>query len=39
VRKADKIIVLSNGEKKEEGSHEDLFALKGLYFDLVMKQE
>ena len=31
VQKADKIIVIDKGEKKEEGTHHQLLALNGLY--------
>ena len=38
VRDADKIVVLDQGRIVEEGTHEDLVKLKGLYFNLVRKQ-
>ncbi len=34
VRNADKIIVLEKGEILEEGTHDELLALKGRYFEL-----
>ena len=38
VRDADKIVVLDQGKIVEEGTHEELVKLKGLYFSLVHKQ-
>lgn len=38
VRHADNIIVLDNGSVAEQGTHEDLTALKGKYFELVRNQ-
>lgn len=38
VRNADKIIVLENGEVVEQGSHNDLTALQGKYYELVKNQ-
>ena len=38
VQKADKIIVLSHGEVVEEGTHQQLLALKGTYHKLVNAQ-
>lgn len=38
VKDADKIIVLSNGIIAEEGVHEDLVSLGGIYADLHFKQ-
>ncbi len=38
VQHADKILVLSHGEIKEEGTHEQLLALKGRYWNLYMLQ-
>ena len=38
IRKADKIIYLSHGEIKEQGSHSELLKLKGRYYDLYMLQ-
>ena len=34
----DKIIVLDDGKISEEGTHEELLAMKGYYFDLFEKQ-
>lgn len=31
---ADKIIYISNGEVKENGTHQELIAKKGSYYDL-----
>ncbi len=38
VQNADQIIVLSKGEIKEKGTHSELLALKGLYFNLCSLQ-
>jgi ATP-binding cassette subfamily B protein len=38
VKFADKIIVLEEGNIVEEGTHDELIALKGLYKDLYEKQ-
>jgi ATP-binding cassette, subfamily B, multidrug efflux pump len=38
VRGADRIIVLKNGAIVEEGSHEQLMAIQGDYFELYNKQ-
>jgi subfamily B ATP-binding cassette protein MsbA len=38
VKNADQIIVLSKGEIKERGTHEELIALKGLYYNLCSMQ-
>lgn len=38
IRKANRIIYLSHGEIKEQGSHEELLALKGRYYNLYMLQ-
>ncbi len=39
VRNADKIIYLSHGEIKEEGSHEELIEKRGSYYELYMLQK
>lgn len=38
LRNAQKIIVLDNGEKVEEGSHEQLVSIDGVYNDMYIKQ-
>lgn len=38
VKNADNIIVLENGVVAEQGTHEQLSALKGIYFNLVKNQ-
>ena len=38
IKNADKIIYLDNGKIKEEGTHEQLINLKGLYYTLVKNQ-
>ena len=39
LKDADKIIVLDQGEIVEEGNHEELIALGGLYNDLYEMQK
>lgn len=38
IRNADEIVVLSKGEIKERGTHNELIALKGLYYNLSSLQ-
>ncbi len=38
VKDADKIIVIDKGKIAEEGEHEELIALGGIYADLHYKQ-
>ncbi|MDG1146949.1 MAG: ABC transporter ATP-binding protein [Crocinitomicaceae bacterium] len=38
IKKADNIIVLSKGEIKEQGTHNELMALKGMYYKLSSLQ-
>jgi ATP-binding cassette, subfamily B, multidrug efflux pump len=38
IQRADKIIVLHHGEIREQGSHQDLLALQGLYWRLYKLQ-
>jgi ATP-binding cassette subfamily B protein len=38
IRKADKILVINEGEIIERGTHEELLAQKGFYYSLYMSQ-
>ncbi|RLD10126.1 MAG: ABC transporter ATP-binding protein [Chlamydiae bacterium] len=38
IKKVDEIIVLDNGQILERGSHEKLFAQKGIYYNLCLMQ-
>ena len=38
VRTADNIVVMQNGRICEQGTHEELLALKGTYYVLVKNQ-
>ncbi|MEO8666485.1 MAG: ABC transporter ATP-binding protein [Ignavibacteria bacterium] len=38
IKNANNIIVISNGEIKEEGTHNELIVEGGMYYDLYMKQ-
>ncbi len=38
IRNADKVLVLDQGEIIERGTHKELLAAKGFYFDLYMSQ-
>lgn len=39
IRNADKIIVIENGEIIEQGTHEELLALKGYYYTTLKTQQ
>jgi ABC-type transport system involved in cytochrome bd biosynthesis fused ATPase/permease subunit len=38
IRRADQILVVEQGQIVEHGSHEELFALRGRYYDLYTRQ-
>ena len=38
IRRADQILVIEQGEVVERGKHEELYAMRGRYFDLYTKQ-
>jgi len=38
IQKADRILVLHKGELREQGTHQELLALKGIYFRLYQLQ-
>jgi ATP-binding cassette, subfamily B (MDR/TAP), member 1 len=38
IRRADKIVVLSEGRVAEQGTHEELLLRKGVYYDLIEAQ-
>ncbi|HEY3928725.1 MAG TPA: ABC transporter ATP-binding protein [Candidatus Koribacter sp.] len=38
IRRADQILVMEHGEIVERGSHEQLYALRGRYYELYTKQ-
>jgi ABC-type multidrug transport system ATPase subunit len=38
IRRADQILVVEQGQIVERGSHEELYARRGRYFDLYTKQ-
>src|SRR6476469_9654159 len=39
IRRADQILVVEHGDIVERGTHEELYALQGRYFDLYTKQQ
>jgi subfamily B ATP-binding cassette protein MsbA len=39
IRRADQILVIEQGQIVERGTHEQLYALRGRYFDLYTKQQ
>jgi ABC-type multidrug transport system fused ATPase/permease subunit len=38
IRRADLILLLEDGRVIERGTHEDLMAARGTYYDMVMRQ-
>jgi len=39
IRRADQILVVEQGQIVERGTHDDLYAMQGRYFDLYTKQQ
>jgi ABC-type multidrug transport system ATPase subunit len=39
IRRADQILVVEQGQIVERGTHDELYALQGRYFDLYTKQQ
>ncbi|KAK4873210.1 hypothetical protein RN001_015239 [Aquatica leii] len=39
IKQADRIVIISEGQVQEEGSHEELVQKKGVYFDMVMAEQ
>ena len=39
IRRADQILVVEQGQIVERGTHEELYAMQGRYFDLYTKQQ
>lgn len=39
IKNADVIVVIDNGRIEEQGTHNELMKKKGLYYELVKKQE
>jgi ABC-type multidrug transport system fused ATPase/permease subunit len=38
IRRADQILVVEGGEIVERGNHDELYALRGRYYDLYTRQ-
>jgi subfamily B ATP-binding cassette protein MsbA len=38
IRRADQILVVEGGRIEERGTHEQLYAMRGRYFDLYTRQ-
>ncbi len=38
IRRADQILVVEQGEIVERGTHEELYAMRGRYYELYTKQ-
>ena len=39
IRRADQILVVEQGQIVERGTHEELYEMRGRYFDLYTKQQ
>jgi subfamily B ATP-binding cassette protein MsbA len=39
IRRADQILVMEQGQIVERGTHEELYALQGRYYDLYTRQQ